>query len=243
MKSKLIVALDVDTFEEAAGLVKTLGGVVETFKVGSQLFTRNGPRIIEFINAQGRNVFLDLKFHDIPNTVAQAVRAAAGHKVFMLTVHTCGGGEMLKAAAQAISPHPIIVGVTVLTSVAGDVQAEVSRLAASAKASGLDGVVASPLELPMLRRELGDQFVIVTPGIRPAWAATGDLKRIMTPREAMAAGASYIVVGRPILAAEKPAEAAAKVLGKWRAEMGTGKRDPPSLGMLRRSQLGIPTTV
>ncbi|MCG3150065.1 MAG: Orotidine 5'-phosphate decarboxylase [Verrucomicrobiae bacterium] len=216
MKSKLIVALDVDTFAEAAALVNDLSPVVEIFKVGSQLFTRVGPRMLDHIHQTGRQVFLDLKFHDIPNTVAKAVAAAAAHKVFMLTVHASGGAEMLQAAAQ-VTGRPMIVGVTVLTSVAGDVQAEVLSRARLCQTAGLDGVVASPQELPALRQKYGEQFVIVTPGIRPAWAATGDQKRIMTPAEAIAAGATYLVVGRPILAAADRKEAAERVL----AEMGS----------------------
>jgi orotidine-5'-phosphate decarboxylase len=213
MKSKLIVALDVDTFEEAAALVKDLSPVVEIFKVGSQLFTRVGPRMLDCIHQAGRQVFLDLKFHDIPNTVAKAVAAAAAHKVFLLTVHASGGSEMLEAAAQ-VAGRPKIVGVTVLTSVAGDVQAEVLRRAQLCQEAGLDGVVASPQELPALRAKFGEKFVIVTPGIRPGWAAAGDQKRIMTPAEAVAAGASYIVVGRPILAAPDRAAAAQRVIAE-----------------------------
>lgn len=211
MKSKLIVALDVDTWPEATALVEKLADAVEVFKVGSQLFTRVGPPILEFIHARGKQVFLDLKYHDIPNTVAEAVRAAASHRVMMLTVHSSGGAEMLKAAA-GVSPRPMIVGVTVLTSVAGDVEDEVLRRAKTCREAGLDGVVASPQELPKLRQEFGDKFVIVTPGIRPAWAAAGDQKRITTPAQAVKAGASYLVVGRPIIAADDPVAAARKVL-------------------------------
>lgn len=215
MKSKLIVALDVDTYAEAAALVTALSPVVEVFKVGSQLFTRVGPRMLDCIHAAGRQVFLDLKFHDIPNTVAKAVGAAAAHKVFLLTVHASGGADMLQAAAQ-VAGRPKIVGVTVLTSVGGDVQAEVLSRAQLCQAAGLDGVVASPQELPALRAKFGAEFLIVTPGIRPAWAAAGDQKRIMTPAEAVAAGASYIVVGRPIIAAPDPATAASRVMAEMR---------------------------
>ncbi len=217
MKSKLIVALDVDGYDEAAALVRELREVVAVFKVGSQLFTRVGPKIVEFIHAQGCECFLDLKFHDIPHTVAKAVESAAALKVRMLTVHACGGEDMLRAAA-AVPGRPLLLGVTVLTSVGGDVQSEVVRRAKLAQACGLDGAIASPREIELLRREVGDKFLIVTPGIRPAWAETGDQKRVMTPAEAVAAGASYIVVGRPILAAKKPAEAALRVI----AEMAGG---------------------
>jgi orotidine-5'-phosphate decarboxylase len=217
MKSKLIVALDVDNYDEAAGLVKDLRDAVEVFKVGSQLFTRYGPKIVEFINEQGRQCFLDLKFHDIPNTVAKAVESAAALKVFMLTVHTCGGEEMLKAAARLIPGRPVIVGVTVLTSVPGNVVGEVVERARLAQKCGLNGVVASPKELPVLRKEFGEKFLIVTPGIRPEWADAGDQKRVMTPAEAVAAGASYIVVGRPIVAAPKPVAAALRILTEMSA--------------------------
>jgi orotidine-5'-phosphate decarboxylase len=213
MKSKLIVALDVDGYEQAAALVRELREAVAIFKVGSQLFTRVGPKIVEFIHAQGSECFLDLKFHDIPHTVAKAVESAAALKVRMLTVHACGGEEMLRAAA-AVPGRPLLLGVTVLTSVGGDVQAEVVRRAKLARECGLDGVIASPREVTLLRREVGGNFLIVTPGIRPAWAETGDQKRVMTPAEAVAAGANYIVVGRPILAAEKPAEAARRVINE-----------------------------
>jgi orotidine-5'-phosphate decarboxylase len=169
--------------------------------------------MLDCIHQAGRQVFLDLKFHDIPNTVAKAVAAAAAHKVFLLTVHASGGSEMLEAAAQ-VAGRPKIVGVTVLTSVAGDVQAEVLRRAQLCQEAGLDGVVASPQELPALRAKFGEKFVIVTPGIRPGWAAAGDQKRIMTPAEAVAAGASYIVVGRPILAAPDRAAAAQRVIAE-----------------------------
>ena len=208
MKSKLIVALDVESYQQATALVRGLADVVDVFKVGSQLFTRVGPKVVEFINARGRQVFLDLKFHDIPSVVARAVDAAAEMGVFMLTVHAAGGPKMLEGAARR---HPIILGVTVLTSEAGNVKAEVLRYAKLAKRCGLGGVVASPREIRMLREVVGEKLLIVTPGIRPAWAETGDQKRVMTPAEAIAAGASYIVVGRPIISARKPAAAALRI--------------------------------
>ncbi len=211
MKSKLIVALDVDGYERAMALVQELGKIVDVFKVGSQLFTRVGPRIVEFINAQGKKCFLDLKFHDIPNTVAQAVGSAAALPVHMLTLHASGGAEMLRAAA-AVPHRPRLLGVTVLTSVGGDVKQEVLRLARLARECGLDGVVASPHEVRPVREAIGEDFLIVTPGIRPAWADAGDQKRVMTPAEAVAAGANYIVVGRPIIAAKDPAQAARRVI-------------------------------
>ena len=210
MNSKLIVALDVDSYDRAVGLVKELREVVEIFKVGSQLFTRVGPRIVEFINAQDRKCFLDLKFHDIPNTVARAVESATSLKVHMLTIHTCGGAEMLKVAAT-VPNRPLLLGVTVLTSVGGNVESEVLGLAKLAKECGLDGAIASPREIQPIRKAVGEGFLIVTPGIRPAWAETGDQKRVMTPAQAVAAGANYIVVGRPIVAAPLPSTAAARV--------------------------------
>ena len=210
MKSKLIVALDVDTFEKAAALIRATRDVVDVFKVGSQLFTRVGPRILAHLQEQGKECFLDLKFHDIPSVVANAVAAAGATKVFLLTVHASGGAEMLQAAA-AVPNRPRLLGVTVLTSVGGDVQAEVLRLAKLAKDCGLDGVIASPREIRAIRESMGANFLIVTPGIRPAHAETGDQQRVMTPAEAVAAGASYIVVGRPIIEADDPGRAAANI--------------------------------
>ena len=212
MKSKLIVALDVESFEQAAALVQATRDAVDVFKVGSQLFTRIGPRIVEFLHEQGKECFLDLKFHDIPHTVAKAVESAAALRVRMLTLHTAGGKEML-AAAAAVPQHPLLLGVTVLTSVGGDTQAEVLRLAELAQATGLNGVIASPVETRALREAMEKDFLIITPGIRPAWSESGDQKRVATPAEAIKAGADYIVVGRPIIAArsrfltEKPARA------------------------------------
>lgn len=218
MKSKLIVALDVDGFERAAALVERLGDSVETYKVGSQLFTRTGPKMVEFLHARGRRCFLDLKFHDIPNTVAKAVESATSLGVAMLTVHTVGGAEMLRAAAS-VPNHPLLLGVTVLTSVGGDVADEVVRRAKLAAECGLEGVVASPHEIKLIRYAVGENILIVTPGIRPAWAEAGDQKRMMTPAEAVAAGASYIVIGRPILAAPDPVTAAERVA----AEMASAR--------------------
>jgi orotidine-5'-phosphate decarboxylase len=217
MKSKLIVALDVDGFDTAMRLVDQLRGVAGMFKVGSQMFTRYGPRLVERIQAAGERVFLDLKFHDIPNTVAKAVESAAALRVHMLTVHTIGGLEMLQAAA-AVKERPLIVGVTVLTSQGGDVADEVVRRARLAKQAGIDGVVASAHEIAPIRSAVSGSFLLVTPGIRPAGTDKGDQKRVMTPAEAVAAGTDYIVVGRPILAASDPAFAARAIV----AEMNGG---------------------
>ena len=240
-KSKLILALDVPTFEEARGIVETLGDTVEIYKVGFQLFTAYGPFIARYLQAQGKKVFLDLKFHDIPNTVASGVASAVGLSVpvnsaldkdgkktakfapiLMMTVHTQGGAEMMKAAADMARKRaaelgvekPLIVGVTVLTSDAGggNVSALVLERAKLAKEAGLDGVVASAQEAAMLRRELGKAFVIVTPGIRPAEAEAGDQKRVETPASAIKSGSSFLVVGRPIVKAPDPKSAAEKIL-------------------------------
>ena len=211
MKSKLIVALDVESYRDAATLIHVMSDVVDIFKVGSQLFTRSGPRVVEFLHDHGKDCFLDLKFHDIPNTVAKAVASSSSLQVRMLTLHACGGADMLKAAA-AVPHRPLLLGVTVLTSVGGDVKQEVLRLAKLAKDCGLDGVIASAREIRLIREALGDDFLIVTPGLRPAWAETDDQKRVMTPAEAVAAGANYIAVGRPIIAAPDPAQAALRVI-------------------------------
>jgi len=217
VQNPIIVALDVETLDEAKALVKVLGDSVEVYKIGSQLFTAYGPQAVRDIAGMGKKIFLDLKFHDIPNTVANAVESATGLGVFMLTVHTIGGKEMMQAAvaaAQKKTPRPLIVGVTVLTSDAGasNVQSLVLERAKLAQEAGLDGVVASPQEAAMIRRELGPKFVIVTPGIRPASSDAGDQKRIATPADAIAAGSNYLVVGRPIVKAPSPKAAAQAIL-------------------------------
>lgn len=211
MKSKLIVALDVGDYDRATALVNELSDAVEIFKVGSQLFTRVGPKIVEHLHERGKKCFLDLKFHDIPNTVEKAVESAAALRVFMLTVHAIGGAEMLRAAA-GVAARPLLLGVTVLTSTGGAVEGEVIRLATLSQEAGLDGVIASPQEIRSLRNTLGGKFLIVTPGIRPAGAEACDQKRVMTPTEAIAAGADYIVVGRPVITAKQPAAAAARII-------------------------------
>jgi orotidine-5'-phosphate decarboxylase len=226
---RIIIALDVQTKEEGIALVGRLGDA-RTFKVGLELFTAEGPALFRKLKALRKDIFLDLKLHDIPNTVAGAVRSAFKHGVQMMTVHTSGGREMMAKAAEAAraaveagkGPRPILLGVTVLTSLKGadleevgmgpDVASQVLRLAGLAKAAGLDGVVCSPQEIEVLRREYGRDLLIVTPGIRPAWAAAQDQKRIMTPAEAMAKGADYLVIGRPITAAASPNEAFLKVV-------------------------------
>jgi orotidine-5'-phosphate decarboxylase len=225
-KHKLIVALDVPTLAQAQKLVETLKDTVEYFKVGKELFTSEGPAVVQMVHDHGAKVFLDLKFHDIPNTVAAAVRAAAKLGVWMVNVHASGGAAMMKEAAQAAAAAPkppLVIGVTVLTSmneeglkeigVAGSAVGEqVVRLARLAKSSGLSGVVASAQEATMLRRSFGKDFLIVTPGVRPAGAAVGDQKRVLTPKDAIAAGADCLVVGRPITESADPRAAAEAIL-------------------------------
>lgn len=226
-KDRLIVALDVETLGQAERLIDRLSGVVTAFKVGSQLFTAAGPQAIELVQKRGGRVFLDLKYHDIPSTVAGAVREAARLGVFMLNVHAAGGLAMLKAAAETRRVEgkavPILLAVTVLTSldraalqrelnVPLSVEAQALHLAQLAEAAGLDGCVASPQEVRLLRNALGRKWVIVTPGVRPADTERGDQARIATPEAAVAAGADYLVVGRPILKARDPAGAAAAII-------------------------------
>ncbi len=218
----LIVALDIETLEEAKSLVKKLGDSADIYKIGSQLFTAYGPDAVRAVTALGKKVFLDLKFHDIPNTVANAVTSATGLGVFMMTIHTIGGREMMEAAVDAAAKkakamniaRPLIVGVTVLTSAAKEeaTQDIVLARAEHAKRSGLDGVVSSAHEVAALRRELGKDFVLVTPGIRPAGSDKGDQQRIATPADAIRNGSSFLVVGRPIVAAQDPRAAARGIL-------------------------------
>ena len=225
LKTQLMVALDVPELELALGLVDQLGDQVSWYKVGKQLFTHYGPNVLQELKARGRKVFLDMKFHDIPNTVGQAIRSAALIGADIINVHASGGPAMLAAAAEAgRETGKTVIAVTVLTSMdASQLQAigiqaspaeQVLRLARLAREAGLPGVVCSALELPMLRKEFGAEFLTLVPGIRPAGAAAGDQKRIMTPAQAAAAGASYIIVGRPILAAPEPATAARAVLAE-----------------------------
>lgn len=227
-KTRLMVALDVPELNVALELVDRLGDQVEWYKVGKQLFTHYGPVVLKELKSRGRNVFLDMKFHDIPNTVAQAIRSAALIGADIINVHASGGPAMLAAAAEAgRETGKTVIAVTVLTSMDAEqlqalgIQAtpaeQVLRLARLTQAAGLPGVVCSALELPMLRREFGSDFLTLVPGIRPAGAAAGDQKRIMTPVQAAAAGANYIIVGRPIVAAPDPATAAQAVLAELRS--------------------------
>ena len=230
-RNKLIVALDVPTAAEARRLVDMLTGIVGMFKIGSQLFTAAGPEMVRDIVARGEQVFLDLKFHDIPNTVAAAGIEATRMGVSIFNVHAAGGGEMMRKTAEAVAgaveaeglSRPAIIAVTILTSsndetlkeigFTGDANETVSRLAALTEASGLDGVVASPREVAVVRTAVKTPgFLVVTPGIRPAGAANDDQKRITTPRDAIHAGADYIVVGRPILKADNVVHSAQTII-------------------------------
>ena len=203
-KDKLIVALDVDTLGEAKKFVDKLYPAVKMFKVGSQLFTACGPEAVKMVTQKGAKVFLDLKSHDIPNTVKKAVEAAAKLQVFMLTVHLSGGKAMLQAAVSVVN-RPKIVGVTVLTSQSEDnTSNRVLELANLAKEAGLDGVVCSVSETRMIKKALGKDFLVVNPGIRPKDSSVNDQKRVATPKEAIDAGADFIVMGRPILEAQDP---------------------------------------
>ena len=218
---KIIVALDVPTAKEALRLVSLLSEDVGWFKIGLQSFTAEGPALIRPISSLGPKVFLDLKLHDIPNTVAKAVEAAGKLGVRMLTIHLSGGGEMIRAAVAARSDDLLLLGVTVLTSstdetlseigIAGQTRDHVLRLARLGVESGIGGLVASPHEARLLRAEFGDEIKIVTPGIRPAGSDPGDQKRFATPRDAMEAGADYLVIGRPITAESDPKAAARRI--------------------------------
>jgi orotidine-5'-phosphate decarboxylase len=226
-RERLIVALDVSTAAAAQKIVSAVGDSARTYKVGMQLYTAEGPALVRDLVTSGRRVFLDLKFHDIPNTVSAAVREAAELGVNMLTIHAAGGSRMLRTAvdaARAVNPALLVLGVTVLTSLDqnaveeigfhGALSDEVLRLAKLALAGGCHGVVASARETARVRAELGSNFAIVNPGIRPAGAAHADQARVVTPAEAIAAGASYIVVGRPITEAPDPSAAAQKILAQ-----------------------------
>ncbi len=223
----IIVALDFHTPEMALDLAAELDPRLCRVKVGKELFTRGGPAMVDKLVARGFDVFLDLKFHDIPNTVAQAVTAAADLGVWMVNVHALGGPTMLAAAREAVdraSHHPQLIAVTILTSMgeadlqavglAPDPMVNVLRLARLAREKGLDGAVCSAREAATLRAELGEGFKLVTPGIRPAWAEKGDQTRIMTPAQARAAGSDYLVVGRPVTRAHDPLQALEAILAE-----------------------------
>lgn len=222
--SPIIVALDFPSADKALELVERLEPQRCRLKVGKELFTRGGPALVEQLVGKGYDVFLDLKFHDIPNTVAAACRAAADLGVWMVNVHAQGGRKMMEAAKEALqhsSHQPLLIAVTILTSMgdedihevglSGSPADNVKRLAQLAESSGLNGVVCSPREVTMLRETVSDDFKLVTPGIRPSWAAKGDQTRITTPADAISLGSNYLVIGRPITAADEPLEALARI--------------------------------
>lgn len=223
---KIIIALDVPTKARALDLVRQLGHEISFFKVGLQLYTSEGPEVVRAVLATGAKVLLDLKFHDIPNTVAKAVESAADLGAQMLTIHLSGGSEMIRAAIAGRKNHVSILGVTVLTSddevalgeagISAKVGEQVLRLARLGAASGIDGIVASPSEIKMLRAEFGDAIKIVAPGIRPAWSQIGDQRRFTTPQQAIEAGADYLVIGRPITLHPNPCEAVELILSDLR---------------------------
>ena len=226
---RIIVALDVEQIDAAERLVRQLSGQVGAFKIGKQLFTRYGPAVVAMVHAHGGRVFLDLKYHDIPATVARAAREAVRLGVWMFNVHALGGAAMMREAVHAARemahvrgvPAPIMLGVTVLTSMTAEDLAPlgitlpvpdlVTVLARQARQAGLDGVVASAREVALIRQACGRECVVVTPGIRPAGSQADDQKRTTTPGGALQAGADYLVVGRPIIAAPDPAAAAAAI--------------------------------
>jgi len=225
-RQRLIVALDVSTAAAAQKIVAAVGDSALTFKVGMQLYTAEGPQVVRDLVSSGRRVFLDLKYHDIPNTVGAAVSEAAKLGVSMLTVHASGSAKMLRAAVEAAQARSglMVLAVTVLTSMDGNdletigmhgtVADSVVRLARVALANGCQGIVTSAREASRVRAELGNEFALVTPGVRPAGSTVGDQKRVVTPAEAIAAGASHIVVGRPITEAADPAAEARAILGQ-----------------------------
>jgi len=231
MKEKLIVALDVSTRQEALRLAEQLWDSVGAFKIGMQLYNSEGPDIIRDIQALGGKVFVDLKFHDIPNTVCQTSRVITRREAFMFSIHASGGKEMMQKSACAVREvshelkiaKPLVIAITVLTSINQEVfenevgiqkpiEEQVVSWAKLAQEAGLDGVVASPKEIKAIRHACGPDFVIVTPGIRPLWATSNDQKRVMTPGEAVKEGATYLVVERPITNHPHPEQAARKIV-------------------------------
>jgi orotidine-5'-phosphate decarboxylase len=222
LRDRLIVALDFPTQSKALALVSVLAGSVSTYKIGLQLYTAEGPGIIRAVAATGAKIFLDLKLHDIPNTVARAVATAAELGVQMLTVHLSGGRAMLEAATEARPAGLSLLGVTVLTSatretltetgVNSGIEEQVLRLAKLGHQCGIDGLVTSPHEVRILRERLGNQIKLITPGVRPSWAAANDQKRFTTPNQALKNGSDYLVIGRPVTADPDPRAAVARLL-------------------------------
>lgn len=236
-QERIIIALDVNNLDRAEEIIRVTSSQTGYYKIGSTPFTSMGPAVIEMVKKHGGSVFLDLKWHDIPNTVAGAVSAAVAMGVNMVNVHATGGREMMTAAKEAAGnaaeklnvASPLVIAVTVLTSFDDEsyaeatssnrpVEEQVKYLAELARDSGLDGVVASPREVPLIREIVGKDFIIVTPGIRPTWVAKGDQKRVTTPAQAIKLGSDYLVIGRPIYAADDPAEALTRII----SELDTG---------------------
>ncbi|MFH1665203.1 MAG: orotidine-5'-phosphate decarboxylase [Candidatus Omnitrophota bacterium] len=232
-KDRLIVALDVDTLARAMELMDILSPEVNIFKIGIAPFTDFGQILLDDAASRGKKIFLDLKFHDIPNTVRNAARAAARKGVFMMNFHCLGGSRMMAAALAGAEEgsgrgekRPILLGVTILTSmqendmveigIGGSVHDKVLRLAGLAERAGLDGVVASAKEARAIKRKIRNDFIVVTPGVRPSGSEAGDQKRVLTPAEAVSEGADYVVVGRPIIEAKDPAAAARKIIGEMK---------------------------
>ena len=227
-QDKIIIALDVPDTDGALRLIDSIadhGEPPALCKIGLELFTAEGPSVVKAVKARGCEVFLDLKFHDIPNTVAHAIRSAAGLGVAMTTIHAVGGLVMMEAAAKAAEKMELLIlAVTVLTSMDSDQlsstginvepKEQVLRLAGLAAKAGIGGIVCSPLEISAIRESFDEKLRIITPGVRPIWAAAGDQKRVMTPAEAVAAGSEWLVIGRPITASENPKEAYAKVVAE-----------------------------
>jgi orotidine-5'-phosphate decarboxylase len=232
LKDRIIVALDEKSLDEARSVVEHLDGTIDFFKVGITLFTHSGPEVIKMLKVRKKNVFLDLKFHDIPNSVSLAVQAAMSSNIEIINLHISGGVEMMKEAVKAaglvsrtkITPFPIVLGVTLLTSLgeedltmmfgdkAPNIIEDVLRMAGLAREAGLDGVIASGHEIEPIKKLCGDDFVVVTPGIRPSWARRDEHKRALGPREAFERGADFLVIGRPITSAVNPREAALRIL-------------------------------
>ena len=231
ISNRVIVVLDLSTYQEAKALIDNLADVAEWFKVGPQLFTSVGPDIMKEIKSRDKKLFLDLKFHDIPNTVAKASEAAVELGVDMFNMHVSGGLEMMRTASEAAKnkalelgiKKPILLGVTILTSINAtnfqqdfgstkSLEEQILYMAKQAQRAGLDGVVASPQEIELIKNACGEDFVVVTPGVRPEWSSQDDQKRTMTPQQALAAGADYVVIGRPIYRASEPKEALCRII-------------------------------
>ncbi|MGZ4966364.1 MAG: orotidine-5'-phosphate decarboxylase [Chthoniobacterales bacterium] len=222
--NRLIVALDFPTGNEALKIVRDLVGCVGFFKIGLQLYTAAGPEIVRAVLGEGGQVFLDLKLHDIPNTVSKAVRAAGDLGVQMLTIHLGGGRRMIEAAMKECRPDLLLLGVTVLTSaddetlretgISSKIEEQTLRLAKLGADAGIRGLIASPREVRALRNQLGDEMKIITPGVRPSWAGADDQKRFTTPREAIENGADYLVIGRPITGAADAREAVRRIVAE-----------------------------